>query len=143
MTRWEWISVLAQARPETIAELAGRLASAPRAETIRPPAPGLLLAMVEESVEGGGFHPGEILVTACEVRLDGVLGQAVILGGDEKKALGCALLDAALQGGVPEQGEILATLVAEQEWLCLRRQAEQEMIQATRVHFETMDPQRV
>jgi phosphonate C-P lyase system protein PhnG len=143
MTRREWISVLAQARPETIAELAGRLAGAPRVETIRPPARGLLLALVEESVEGGGFHPGEILVTACEIRLDGLLGQALILGGDEEKARGCALLDAALQAGGPEHEKILAALVAEREWLRLRRRAEQEMVQATRVHFETMDPQRV
>jgi alpha-D-ribose 1-methylphosphonate 5-triphosphate synthase subunit PhnG len=109
---------------------------------IRPAARGLLLATVEESVEGAAFHPGEILVTTCEVRMDGALGHAIVLGADDDKARHCALLDAALQAGRPESPRILATLGAEQARLAAHRRAEHERVQATRVHFDTMDPQR-
>jgi phosphonate C-P lyase system protein PhnG len=142
MTRMEWLSALAQTRPEVLAALAAPVEASGRAEVIRPAARGLLLATVEESVEGAPFHPGEVLVTTCEVRMDGALGHAIILGADDAKARHCALLDAALQAGWPDSPRILATLRAEQARLTAARRTEHERVQATRVHFDTMDPQR-
>jgi alpha-D-ribose 1-methylphosphonate 5-triphosphate synthase subunit PhnG len=142
MTRREWLSVLAQARPEVLAVLAAPVEASGRAEVIRPASRGLLLATVEDSVEGSAFHPGEILVTTCEVRMDHALGHAVILGADDDKARHCALLDAALQAGWPESPHVLGALEKERDWLTATRHAEHEMVQATQVRFDTMDPQR-
>jgi alpha-D-ribose 1-methylphosphonate 5-triphosphate synthase subunit PhnG len=142
MTRREWLSVLAQTRPAVLADLAAPVEASGRVEVIRPAARGLLLATVEESVEGAAFHPGEVLVTTCEVRMGGALGQAIILGADDEKARHCAVLDAALQAGWPESPRILGALGAEQAFLAGARQAERERVQATRVHFDTMDPER-
>jgi hypothetical protein len=52
------------------------------------------------------------------------------------------VLDAALQAGWPESPRILGALGAEQAFLAGARQAERERMQATRVHFDTMDPER-
>jgi alpha-D-ribose 1-methylphosphonate 5-triphosphate synthase subunit PhnG len=142
MTRMEWLSALAQARPEVLAALAAPVDASGRAEVIRPAARGILLATVQESVEGAAFHPGEILVTTCEVRMDGAIGHAIILGADDAKAQHCALLDAALQAGWPDSPRILEALRAEEARLTAARHAEHERVQATRVHFDTMDPQR-
>jgi len=142
MTRTEWISILAQARRDVLAGLAAGLAAAGRVEVIRPPSPGLLLATVQESAAAGCFHPGEVLVTTCEVRLDGALGSSVILGFDEDKARHCAVLDAALQAGCPESGAILQALRDARGALASAHRAEHEMVDATRVRFDTMDPQR-
>ena len=142
MTRPEWLSALAQARPEVLAALAAPVQASGRTEVIRPAVRGLLLATAEESVEGAAFHPGEILVTTCEVRMDGALGHAIILGADDDKARHCALLDAALQTGWSDSPRILKTLGEEQARLAAGRRAEHERVQATRVYFDTMDPQR-
>jgi phosphonate C-P lyase system protein PhnG len=107
-----------------------------------PPTQGLLLAAVEDSVEGNTFHPGEILVTTCEARFNGRLGYAVILGADTDKARGCAVVDASLQSNFPGRLAILEVLAEERRCLQAQRHAEREIVQATRVHFETMDPQR-
>lgn len=142
MTRAGWLSILSQTSREGIEPLA-RLAEARFAVDItRAPAQALLLATVEESVEGRAFHPGEILVTTCEARIGDRLGSAVILGGDADKARMCAVLDAALQGEFPEREQVLAALAEEARALAAARHAEQEMVGATRVRFETMDPQR-
>src|SRR5262245_45323435 len=103
MTRAEWVSVLAQARPETVVRLTEHAEAELRFDITRPPAAGLLLATVRESVEDGLFHPGEILVTTCEARSGGRLGESVILGDDTDKARGCAVLDAALQQDFPSR----------------------------------------
>lgn len=70
------------------------------------------------------------------------LGHAVILGADDDKARHCALLDAALQAGWPERSHILAVLEEERASLTAARHTEHERVQATRVRFDTMDPQR-
>ena len=142
MTRAEWVSVLAQARPETVARLAEIAVTEIRVETTRAPAPGLLLATVRESVEGGLFHPGEILVTTCEVRSNGCLGESVILGNDAEKARGCAVVDAALQQEFPSRPQVIDELMAERRWRRQVHREEEEMVRSTLVQFHTMDPQR-
>ncbi len=141
-SRAAWMEVLSQSRPDTVARLARRVESLASFEVTRPPAQSLLLLTVEESVEGNPFHPGEILVSTCEVHLADRLGFGVCLGGDLERARGCAILDAALQAGLPMAPEILQSLADEREWLLRGRHAEQEMVQSTRVRFDTMEPQR-
>lgn len=142
MTRPEWISILAQARVEIVDRLVDRVEAHTSVELTRPPAPGLLLATVRETVEGDRFHPGEILVTTCEARIDEHLGYAVILGGDGRKARGCAILDAALQADLRGRDDVISALEEERRWRRAQDHAEREMVQSTRVHFDTMEPQR-
>ena len=142
MTREEWLSVLAQARGETIARLALQVEAELRVETTRAPAAGLLLATVSESVEGGFFHPGEILVTTCEVRSGDYLGESIILGSDAEKARGCAVVDAALQQEFSSRSQVIEALIVERAWRRQAHRTEEEMVRSTVVHFDTMDPQR-
>lgn len=142
MTRAEWVSILSQASPECLAQLVAVVERYFAVEVTRPPAQGLLLATVEESVEGSAFHPGEILVTTCEVRINRRLGYAIILGDDAGKARASAALDAALQGEFPEREAVLDALAEERRRLTVERHAERETVYSTRVHFDTLEPQR-
>jgi len=137
-----WMELLSQSQPATVARLAHAVEDLTPVEVTRPPAQSLVLLTLEDSVEGNPFHPGEILVSTCEVRLAGQLGFGICLGGDLERARSCAILDAALQAALPHTPEILRVLGAEQARLQQLRHAEQEMAQATRVHFDTMDSQR-
>jgi phosphonate C-P lyase system protein PhnG len=142
VTRVEWLSVLAQARAETVARLAALVEREVAVETTRAPAPGLLLATVRESVDGNLFHPGEILVTSCEVRAGACLGASVILGADLEKARGCAVVDAGLQQEFASRSTVIQNLIDERWWRRQAQRDEEEMVRSTVVHFETMDPQR-
>jgi len=141
-TRQEWIGILAEARPDVVVRLASRVEALVSVEVTRSPSQGLLLAMVEDSVEGNPFHPAEVLVSTCEVRLDGCLGYGICLGGDLARARNAAVVDAALQAGLPMCREILDTLAEERRWVRALRHDEREIVQATRVRFNTMEPQR-
>ena len=141
-SRAAWMEALSQSRPETVARLARGVESFTPVEVTRPPAQSLLLATVEDSVAGNPFHPGELLVSTCEVRLADRRGFGICLGGDLERARGCAIVDAALQAGLPVGADILHCLAEEREWLLRSRHAEQEMAHSTRVQFATMEPQR-
>lgn len=142
VTRAEWMAALAQARPEVLATLATRVATELAVEITRPPARGLLLATVRESVDNGLFHPGEILATTCEARIGNCLGTGVVLGGDEERARGMAVLDAALQQSFTARAVVLEALAAERGRKRAADRAETEMARSTLVHFDTMEPQR-
>ena len=141
-TRQEWVSILAETRPDVVARLATQVEAMVNIEVTRSPSQGLLLAMVEDSVEGNPFHPAEILASTCEVRLNGRLGYGICLGGDLARAKNAAVVDAALQADLPLRQEILEVLAEERRWLRAIRHEEREIVQATRVRFDTMEPQR-
>jgi len=142
MTRAEWLSALAQAPFHLLARLVELVGIPPSLETVRPACSGLLLATVSESVERQAFHPGEILVTTCEVRVDGRVGRGIVLGMAAETAKHCAILDAYLQGPGARRAEVLEALAGENCCRAARQLAEREMVQATRVRFDTMEPQR-
>ena len=142
MTRAEWLSALAQAPPDVLARLVDLIGIPPSLEILRPASPGLLLATVVESVERRAFHPGEILVSTCEVRVQGRVGRGIVLGRAADAAKHCAILDAYLQGSGARRAEILEALAEETRRRAARQLDEQEMVQATRVRFDTMEPQR-
>ena len=142
MTRAEWIAALAQARPHVVAMLAAVVATELPVEITRPPARGLLLATVREPVDNGPFHPGEILATTCEARIGNCLGSGIVLGADDDRARGMAMLDAALQQEFPSRAAVVARLGAERDVKRAADRAEAEMVRSTRVNFDTMEPQR-
>jgi phosphonate C-P lyase system protein PhnG len=128
--------------PDTLARLVELVGIPPSLEMIRPACSGLLLATVVESVEHQAFHPGEILVSSCEVRVHGCVGRGIVLGRAAEAAEHCAILDAYLQGPGARRAEILEALAEESRRRAARQRAEREMVQATSVRFDTMDPQR-
>jgi alpha-D-ribose 1-methylphosphonate 5-triphosphate synthase subunit PhnG len=142
VTRAEWIAALAQARPHVVAMLAAVVATELAVEITRPPARGLLLATVREPVDNGLFHPGEILATTCEARIGDCLGSGIVLGTDDDRARGMAMVDAALQQEFPSRATVVARLGEERDVKRAADRAEAEMVRSTRVNFDTMEPQR-
>ena len=99
-------------------------------------ATGLVLLPMADSVEGGPFLLGEVLVAEARVRLRSAEGYAAVLGRDLQQALAAALLDAAsrlpeyaaqVQGWV--DGERAAQWAADETLL--------REVEATRVEMET------
>lgn len=96
----------------------------------------LVMARARETVDGEVFNLGEVLVTACEVTLEGEPGWGLVMDHDPERALCAAVVDAASRReGVDElRGELTA-------WLAAAREARRERwasVQPTRVEFEEM-----
>lgn len=142
MTRGEWMAALAQAPADVVAALAALVERELSVEITRPPARGLLLATVRESVDNGLFHPGEILATTCEARIGECLGTGMVLGGDDARARHMAVVDAALQQSFGERDAVVSALAAARARKRAADRTETEMARSTLVHFDTMEPQR-
>ena len=105
-------------------------------EVVSPPRPSLVMARVRETVDGEVFNLGEVLVTNCEVTLDGEPGWAMVVDHDPERALSAAIVDAASrrEGGGWLQAELQELLAEARE----TRRARWAGVQPTRVSFEEM-----
>ncbi|MDY8109892.1 phosphonate C-P lyase system protein PhnG [Fulvimarina sp. 2208YS6-2-32] len=137
-------AMAAFARADTgfIAEAWERLGSGRAVSTVRGPEVGLV--MVRGRAGGGGapFNLGEASVTRASVRIEdhagAVIGHAMILGRDLKKARLAASFDALWQVA-DERERIQAEVVAAIEATLAERDARHaEETAATRVDFFTM-----
>ncbi len=131
--------VFALADRQVIATLAERVVdAAERIEVLQEPATSLVMLETLDSVSGGSFYAGEVLVTSCQVLVDGRLGCAVVIGDDADRVQAAALLDAALQSSVVDD-QLIATLSDEEQQIDHRHRAAAALAARTRVQFETME----
>ena len=91
----EVYEAVSYAPPERLKALAERCLQASEAEVTSVPRPALVMARVRETVDGEVFNLGEVLVTTCEVLLDGEPGWGMVLGNEPERALCTAVVDAA------------------------------------------------
>lgn len=127
---------VAYAPLERLKELADLCLQDAEAEVKTPPEPALVMARVRETVDGEVFNLGEVLMTSCEVLLDGEPGWGMVMGDDSQRALCAAVLDAANARGIPEdlEGEISLQLAFARE----DRRQRWAKVRPTRVEFEEM-----
>jgi alpha-D-ribose 1-methylphosphonate 5-triphosphate synthase subunit PhnG len=136
-TRSSRIFALADVRLlESLAETV--VASAERVEILQEPATSLVMMEASDPVSGGTFYVGEVLVTLCQVLVDGRLGCSTAIGDDEHRARAGALIDAALQTPLIDQS-LLAQLSEEERRIDRAHRAESALAARTQVHFETME----
>ncbi|MDO8189045.1 phosphonate C-P lyase system protein PhnG [Conexibacter sp. JD483] len=101
-----------------------------------PAEPALTLLRVRDAVAGAAFNAGEVLVTRCELELEGVPGWSTVVGDERRRALCGALLDAAARRGALAGVE--ADLAAELLRCRAARAQRWAAVQPTRVEFEEM-----
>lgn len=132
------LSVLCRAPAERVKGWADELLAGVDASEVQVTsnATGLVLLPMQDTVRGGPFLLGEVLVAEAQVTLRGADGYAAVLGRDLQRALAVALLDAAsrLDG---HQARVAALVEAERE---VQRAADERTlreVEATRVAMET------
>ncbi|MEL7463518.1 MAG: phosphonate C-P lyase system protein PhnG [Pseudomonadota bacterium] len=97
-TRKDWLSLLAKAPAEPLAQLWRATGLEPAFETLRAPEIGGVMARGRAGASGAPFNLGEITVTRCSVRLrSGEVGHSYVQGRDKEKAETVAVIDAAMQ----------------------------------------------
>ena len=97
MERKTWLSHLATANSEQLAQLFDHGLRADQYRTLREPEVGTVMARARMGGTGDSFNCGEITVTRCSVELNGVHGHGYVQGRNKQQALTTALMDAIVQ----------------------------------------------
>ena len=114
------------------------VSSTEKVRMLQEPAMGLVMMEARDPVTGQSFYVGEVLVTSCQIEMEGLLGCAVVLGDDPDRAESAAILDAALQQPNVAEG-LLKALVEEERRVEANRRAEWALVARTRVQLETLE----
>jgi alpha-D-ribose 1-methylphosphonate 5-triphosphate synthase subunit PhnG len=137
-THAERLSVLSQAPADQVKALAESLLARFGAVEVIENRTGLVMLPYTDSVKGGTFYLGEVLIAEAHISLKDhhVEGYAACLGRDTQQALAIALLEAALRANLclAEINRFIsaqATALAEADAQLLQQ------VEATRVNLET------
>lgn len=140
--RQRWMSILARASAEEMAQCLANLPALPATETLRAPETGLVMVRGRAGGDGEAFNMGEMTVTRCALRLGDFVGHAYVAGRDHEKARLAALLDAALQDPLRQTILLAAVIEPLATQQAAARQSEARKAAATRVDFFTMATMR-
>ncbi|HEV2612953.1 MAG TPA: phosphonate C-P lyase system protein PhnG [Noviherbaspirillum sp.] len=136
--RAQWISLLAKAPGDTLAEIAAAYGVLPTYQWLRQPEIGLAMVRARTGGTGAQFNLGEMTVTRCALRLhSGQMGVAYVAGRDVRHAEYAAVFDALMQSDAQDQ--VRRTVLQPIESLLAERRSEAAArAQATKVDFMTM-----
>jgi alpha-D-ribose 1-methylphosphonate 5-triphosphate synthase subunit PhnG len=103
--RKEWITLLGSADPDWLEQQKTALGLNPTPDFMVRPETGMIMMQARQDGAGPRFNLGEVTVSRCILKLDGVMGYAMVMGADLRHAELAALFDAMLQ--MPEPGHKL------------------------------------
>jgi len=141
MNKKEIFEVLMQGKSIKISELSNKLKEKIPFEIIKKAEEGLVMYRMQESVENISFNVGEVLITQAEVKINDNLGYAMVLGMDKESALNKAFLMGIVEANLPECKEITELIDFLKKEKLEKLREEREIINSTRVKFETMGGQ--
>lgn len=136
--RRAWLSLLARAPVDVLADLWSEYGSRPEFEWLRAPELGGVMVRGRTGGTGAPFNLGEMTITRCALVLsDGTVGHGYVQGRDKSKAATAALVDALMQTEAADQirARILKPLAEQAK---AERSARAAKAAATKVEFFTM-----
>ena len=113
-------------------------------QIIRQPAVCMTMVRAEDSVESQPFYLGEVLVTDCEVQVDGQAGYGLCMGDEPVRSYCMAVIDALLssddsRAGGSRASQVRAFLEVQAAIIADRQRLEYNLIQRTKVDFKLME----
>ncbi|MDR2615107.1 MAG: phosphonate C-P lyase system protein PhnG [Oscillospiraceae bacterium] len=139
MTKRELFGVMSFAERDELIALAGKIEAGYTVTQSVNPRTTLVLLKFRESAKNTLFYAAEALACECSVRLGEARGFAARLGDDLDCVYAMAVIDAALNAGVPETGEIEAALG---DWAARIREVratQARLVMSTKVDFSIME----
>nr|WP_320193242.1 phosphonate C-P lyase system protein PhnG [uncultured Desulfobacter sp.] len=136
--RKEWIGLLGSADPHWLEQQKESLGLDLTADVMVQPETGMIMMQARQDGAGPRFNLGEVTVSRCILKLDGVMGYAMVMGCNLQHAKLAALFDAMFQ--MPNTGDSLRkNLVPELRRMKKeRRDKEAWDVRSSKVEFFTM-----
>ena len=109
-------------------------------ELVIPPKLGMTMVKAQDSIDFQSFYLGEVLITECQLTVDGQLGYGFCMGDQGKRAYSIAIIDAIIHSPLhPLQNEIFDFIKEQGEMLELEKLKEYNQILKTKVDFKIME----
>ncbi|GCE48968.1 alpha-D-ribose 1-methylphosphonate 5-triphosphate synthase subunit PhnG [Thermosporothrix hazakensis] len=136
-----YYAILANSPEEKVNQLAEHvLKTYPQShiKLLSGPRQGLVMLRVRETVANSRFNAGELLVTEVRLELDKQFGFGMVLGESARKAMGIALIDAAIRKGGALAEQLKQQITELDQQLHHERRRLQALVAKTKVNFERM-----
>jgi len=108
-----------------------------KVQVLTAPTEQTLLVPVKDPISGSDFYAGEVLVTSTIVQVENTKGWSMIMDTNEELSLFTAVLDAAFEANIFKD-EIETTLIEAKNEDDIKKQNENQKVNATRVSFDLM-----
>lgn len=103
MNKTERMMLLIDYGRDVALQMAQNIIDNHRYEMLVAPHEALTMIKVRESAENSLFYLGEVLITECRIRIDGVVGVGIIKGMEPELAQALALIDGAYRSGLAQR----------------------------------------
>ncbi len=134
--------ILAEGELAVWEDLAEMIAAKHEIEVLQQPETCMVMMRAIDSVGHAPFNLGEVLMTEATVSIGNVMGFGFVIEEDPVRALCIAVIDAALAANVAEEKDIMRAIADEEQRIKERRQKEEALVAATRVHFAIMEDKK-
>jgi alpha-D-ribose 1-methylphosphonate 5-triphosphate synthase subunit PhnG len=131
--------ILCECTPDALETFVRELESHHTVQIIRQPAVCMTMVRAEDSVEAQPFYLGEVLVTDCEVQVDGQAGYGLCMGDEPVRCYCMAVIDALLLSDGPQVNQVRSFLEGQAVLIADRQRLEYNLIQRTKVDFKLME----
>jgi alpha-D-ribose 1-methylphosphonate 5-triphosphate synthase subunit PhnG len=136
----EMDAVLCECENEALVQLVTNLESELLVEIVVAPKLGMTMVQAEDSIDFQPFYLGEVLITECQVLVNGQLGYGYCMGDAPQKAYSIAVMDAIMHTeGHPKQNDINAFIEIEKAKLLMKQLEEYNQVLKTKVDFKIME----
>lgn len=98
----------------------------------------LVMMKARDSVSNQPFYLGEVLVTECTVSVNQKFGIGIVVGEQPERAYHMAVIDAAINAGLPVLEQWQDQFASEEARIHAVRQTECARSAQSRVNFDTM-----
>jgi alpha-D-ribose 1-methylphosphonate 5-triphosphate synthase subunit PhnG len=132
--------VICECAIENLVQLISQMEASIAIEIVIAPKLGMTMIQAEDSIDFQPFYLGEVLITECQLTVDGQLGYGYCMGDAGQRAYCIAIIDAILHtNDHPMQKDINEFITIEKQILYQKKLEEYNQILKTKVDFKIME----
>ena len=136
----EMDAVLCECENEALVQLVSNLESKLLVEIVIAPKLGMTMVQAEDSIDFQPFYLGEVLITECQVSVNGQLGYGYCMGDAPQRAYSIAIIDAIMHTEChPKQSDVHVFIEIEKAKLLKQQLEEYNQVLKTKVDFKIME----
>jgi len=132
--------VMCECGNDDFVQLITKLESNLSIEMVMAPKLAMTMVQAEDSIDFQPFYLGEVLISECQVLVDGQMGYGYCMGDNPQRVYCIAVVDALMHTeGHSMQKEVNAFLEIEQEKIKKKQVEEYNQVLKTKVDFKIME----